>query len=152
MDWLIPIILFLDQITKVLAREYLIGKNIEIIGDYITLTYVTNTGMAFGMLKGHSFYLGLVSTIIVTIIYIYRKIYMNNNKSLLFDIATVFIIGGAMGNLYDRIRFEYVVDMFSVKYFSVFNVADSFVTIGGILLAIYFIKKERNYTWKKTSW
>lgn len=151
MDWLIPFILIFDQITKKIAQEYLNGKTISIIGDYFTLSYVTNTGIAFGMFQGHPFIMGIVATFVVTVIYIYRKIHLRRNKSFLFDLATIFIIGGALGNIYDRIRIEYVVDMFSVKYFSVFNVADSFVTIGGILLAIYYLNlKGSKDSWKKT--
>ncbi|SHE86491.1 signal peptidase II [Marinitoga hydrogenitolerans DSM 16785] len=149
MDWLIPIILVLDQISKKMAQEYLAGKNINIIGDFISLSYVTNTGIAFGMLQGYSFFHGILATVVVTIIYIFRKNYLKNNNSILFDISTIFIIGGALGNIYDRIRLNYVVDMFSVKYFSVFNVADSFVTVGGILLAIYYWRRSKD-PWKKT--
>ncbi|WGS65423.1 signal peptidase II [Marinitoga aeolica] len=149
MDWLIPFILVFDQISKKLAQEYLAGKTIHIIGDFLTLSYVTNTGIAFGMLQGHPFLMGIIATFVVTIIYVYRKIHLKQHKSFLFDLSTVFIIGGALGNIYDRIRIEYVVDMFSVKYFSVFNVADSFVTIGGILLAVYYLKRS-NDPWKKT--
>ncbi|WP_165974171.1 signal peptidase II [Marinitoga lauensis] len=149
MDWLIPFILVLDQISKKLAQEYLMGKTIHIIGDFLTLSYVTNTGIAFGIFQGHPFIMGIIATFVVTIIYIYRKIHLKQHKSFLFDLSTVFIIGGALGNIYDRVRIEYVVDMFSVKYFSVFNVADSFVTVGGILLAIYYLKRS-NDPWKKT--
>jgi signal peptidase II len=148
LDWLIPLILVFDQITKKLTQEYLTGKTINIIGDFLSLTYVKNTGIAFGMFQGHSFLHGIIATIVVTIIYIFRKTYLKKEKSILFDISTTFIIGGALGNIYDRIRFNYVVDMFSVKYFSVFNVADSFVTIGGILLAIYYYKRSKE-PWKK---
>ena len=149
LDWLIPFILVLDQISKKLAQEYLMGKTIHIIGDFLTLSYVTNTGIAFGIFQGHPFIMGIIATFVVTIIYIYRKIHLKQHKSFLFDLSTVFIIGGALGNIYDRVRIEYVVDMFSVKYFSVFNVADSFVTVGGILLAIYYLKRS-NDPWKKT--
>ncbi|WP_459994553.1 signal peptidase II [Marinitoga arctica] len=145
---MIPFILVFDQISKKLAQEYLTGKTINLIGDFLTLSYVTNTGIAFGMFQGHPFIMGILATIVVTLIYVYRNVHLKKHKSLLFDLSTVFIIGGALGNIYDRIRIEYVVDMFSVKYFSVFNIADSFVTIGGILLGIYYLKRS-NDPWKR---
>ncbi|KAF2956064.1 signal peptidase II [Marinitoga sp. 38H-ov] len=148
MDWLIPLIMLFDQIIKKITQEYLSGKTINILGDFLSLTYVKNTGIAFGMFQGYSFLHGIISTIVVTIIWVFRKNYLSKENSILFDLSTVFIIGGALGNIYDRIRFNYVVDTFSVKYFSVFNVADSFVTIGGILLAIYYYKRSK-YPWKK---
>jgi signal peptidase II len=49
-----------------------------------------------------------------------------------------------MGNIFDRLRIGYVVDIFYVPYFSIFNVADSFVTVGGILLAIYFLRSNKH--------
>ncbi|WP_047267856.1 signal peptidase II [Marinitoga sp. 1197] len=149
MDWLIPIILIIDQISKRLAQDFLKGKTIHIIGDFLTLSYVTNTGIAFGIFRGYAFLHGILATFVVTFIYIYRKKHLEKNKSMLFDISITFIIGGALGNIYDRVRIGYVVDMFNVKYFSVFNVADSFVTIGGVLLAIYYWRRSKN-SWKKT--
>lgn len=148
LDWLIPIILFIDQVSKNLTQKYLQGETIQILGDFFSLSYVKNTGIAFGMFQGHSFLHGVVATIVVTIIYLYRLNYLKKEYAFLFDISTIFIIGGALGNIYDRIRINYVVDMFSVKYFSVFNVADSFVTVGGILLAIHFWRRSKK-SWRK---
>jgi len=62
----------------------------------------------------------------------------------LLEFGMIFIISGALGNIFDRLRVGYVVDIFYVPYFSIFNVADSFVTIGGILLAIYFLRSNKN--------
>jgi len=71
------------------------------------------------------------------------RFYRQGKLSPLGDLAVNMIIGGAIGNMVDRIRLGYVVDMFYIPFFSVFNVADSFVTIGAVLLAICFLRTEK---------
>jgi signal peptidase II len=100
--------------------------------------------MAFGMFQDNSFLLGIVSSIIVSILFFIREKYTKNIKSITLDLGLIFIISGAMGNIFDRLRIGYVVDIFYVPYFSIFNVADSFVTVGGILLAIYFLRSNKH--------
>ena len=141
MSFLIPLILLFDQITKILGEEYLVKNSIDIW--FFKLTYTENTGMAFGMFQGNSFLLGVVSSIIVSILFFIREQYTKKIKSLTLDLGLIFIISGAMGNIFDRLRIGYVVDIFYVPYFSIFNVADSFVTVGGILLAIYFLRSHK---------
>ena len=142
MSFLIPLIILFDQITKILGEEYLINNSIDIW--FFKLTYTENTGMAFGMFQDNSFLLGIISSIIVSILFIIREIYVKKIKSKFLDLGLIFIISGAMGNIFDRLRIGYVVDIFYVPYFSIFNVADSFVTIGGILLAIYFLRSNKD--------
>jgi signal peptidase II len=140
MSFLIPLIILFDQITKILGEEYLVNNSIDIW--FFKLTYTENTGMAFGMFQDNSFLLGVISSIIVSILFIIREIYVKKIKSKYLGL--IFIISGAMGNIFDRLRIGYVVDIFYVPYFSIFNVADSFVTIGGILLAIYFLRSNKD--------
>jgi signal peptidase II len=142
MSFLIPLIILFDQITKILGEEYLVNNSIDIW--FFKLTYTENTGMAFGMFQDNSFLLGVISSIIVSILFIIREIYVKKIKSKFLDLGLIFIISGAMGNIFDRLRIGYVVDIFYVPYFSIFNVADSFVTIGGILLAIYFLRSNKD--------
>jgi signal peptidase II len=142
MSFLIPLIILFDQITKIIGEEYLVKNSIDIW--FFELTYTENTGMAFGMFQDNSFLLGIVSSIIVSILFFIREKYTKNIKSITLDLGLIFIISGAMGNIFDRLRIGYVVDIFYVPYFSIFNVADSFVTVGGILLAIYFLRSNKH--------
>lgn len=142
MSFLIPLIILLDQITKILGEQYLYNNSINIW--FFKLTYTENTGMAFGMFQNNSFLLGILSSIIVSILLLIRELYTKKIKSFILDLGIIFVISGAMGNIFDRLRIGYVVDIFYVPYFSIFNVADSFVTIGGILLAIYFLRSNKN--------
>lgn len=134
-------IIMLDRITKNMAVEFVKPKGyIPVIQDVIHLTYVENTGVSFGLLKDHRWlFMSLSSiTIIALIIFMIAgrdKVYFTKGLSL------AFITGGAIGNMIDRIAYKYVVDFidFTIINFAVFNVADSFVVIGTIMLAVCVI-------------
>ncbi len=140
--WLAVIILavFLDQLTKYLTILFLKPLDtLPIIKDVIHLTYVENTGAAFGMLKNQRWLFMIVSTvaIIALLIYLFKK----KTQPKLENLAIAFIVGGGIGNMIDRIFLGYVVDMidFRLINFAVFNVADSFVCVGAGLLMLYVI-------------
>ncbi|HOG34448.1 MAG TPA: signal peptidase II [Petrotogaceae bacterium] len=142
MSWIVPVIIFADQLIKVAAKNYLFYNPIKIW--FFELTYTENTGIAFGAFKGASLFFGVVSVVVAVIMLIARdRFYRQGKLSPLGDLAVNMIIGGAIGNMVDRVRLGYVVDMFYIPFFSVFNVADSFVTIGAVLLAIYFLRTEK---------
>ncbi len=131
---------FLDQITKYLTILFLKPiDTLPIIKDVIHLTYVENTGAAFGMMKDARWLFMTVSTvaIIALLIYLFKK----KTQSKLENLAIAFIVGGGIGNMIDRIFLGYVVDMidFRLINFAVFNVADSFVCVGAGLLMLYII-------------
>ncbi|MGM0640151.1 MAG: signal peptidase II [Thermotogota bacterium] len=142
MSFLIPLIILFDQITKIIGEKYLVNDSIEIW--FFKLTYTENTGMAFGMFQNNSFLLGIISSIIVSFLFFIREYYTKKIKSFTLELGMIFIIAGALGNIFDRLRVGYVVDIFYVPYFSIFNIADSFVSIGGVLLAIYFLRSNKN--------
>src|SRR3989338_742165 len=112
-------IVFLDQLTK-----YLILKN---------------TGAGFGILKNFNFLLIMISIAVIGIIFYYFKKIKENQ--LLLQVLAAFILGGALGNLIDRARLGYVVDFLDFRIWPVFNIADSFVTVGIIGLIVYLWKK-----------
>lgn len=135
----------LDQISKLLAVNYL--KPIETLGivdGFLSLTYVENRGAAFGILQ-NSRWVFITFTFIAIIGIIFYKIYYKPKDKLL-NISLCLLISGAVGNLIDRVFNGFVVDMIEVTFinYPVFNVADCFVVIGAVLLAIYilFIYKE----------
>jgi signal peptidase II len=137
-------IFFLDRVTKFAASCQPPGgsKSFRIF-DFFHITYVENTGAAFGIGKNLN-----TAFIFITIILIGFILYHKNNIADLgikAKTAVLFILGGALGNLYDRIFHGSVIDFLDFRIWPVFNVADSFITIGGILLAWVFLKKGRQY-------
>lgn len=132
-------IVALDRCSKLLAIEHL--KDIEtypLLRDVFHLTYRENTGAAFSILREHTEILAALSVILSVglIIYLFRL--KKRESFTLAHLGLLFIIGGAIGNGIDRILYGYVVDYFDFRLinFAVFNVADSFVTVGVILYAI----------------
>lgn len=136
-----------DQITKILAKLKLEGNaGISIIKNVLKLEYVENRGAAFGIMQNKVWIFIIITIIVVAIlILIYLKI-PQNKKYLPLKIILVFLTSGAIGNLIDRVLRKYVVDFiyFELIDFPVFNVADCYVTISAISLAIVimFIYKE----------
>ena len=142
---IIAVLIILDQATKTYVRNNLpLGVKNEVIPDFFYFTHVENTGAAFGILKNGRYFF-IVLTIIASLIIIYLLL---KSKNRVYSLALSFILGGAIGNLIDRIVVGSVVDFLEFHFWSyrfpVFNVADTFVTIGTILLAYYliFIYKE----------
>lgn len=137
---LILSIIIIDRITKHLAVIHLRDiDTIEIIRGVFNLTYVENRGAAFGILQNQRwFFITLTIFICIGIVYF---LLTQSNINLILRISLAMVLGGAIGNLIDRIRYGYVVDMFHFTLidFPVFNVADCFVVMGTILLACYIL-------------
>ena len=136
------LIILFDQVTKHLAVTYLAGKSAPVIQNIFHLTYVENTGAAFGMFKNNnSFFIVISSVIIAVILYMIHK-----TKPMVKSayISTGLIVGGAVGNIIDRIIRGYVVDFFDFRLinYPVFNIADCAVVIGAVLFAIGILRSE----------
>ena len=132
--------IIIDQAVKFWAVAVLqpVG-DISVLPDIFHLTYVENRGAAFSILQNHIWLFVLLTVIILGAIFfaLYRNmIYTAVGRWSLYIIA-----GGAVGNLIDRIARGYVVDLFDFRAigFPVFNVADIFVCIGGVLFIVYFL-------------
>ncbi len=139
--------LVFDRLTKFLVIFFLKPvESIKVIPNFFSLTYVENLGAGFGILQNQTLLLVLVSGITLIIL----NNYLKTNKSLsnLEVISYGLIIGGIIGNLIDRIIYKYVIDFLSFKIFTyefpVFNVADSSLVIGVIILIIYIVRGEIN--------
>jgi len=137
-------IIIFDQITKYFAEGYL--QQIDtypLIQDVFHLTYRRNTGAAFSILRDKQSILIIFSIIVVIILIVYLFKFIKEDNALL-KISLTFVIGGAVGNLIDRIRLNYVIDFFDFTLinFAVFNVADSFIVIGSLLIAYGVIFKK----------
>ena len=132
------LIVILDQITKYLTVVHIpLGTAIPAIPGLFQLTYVRNTGMAFSMLQGGRWFFFVMTLIALAVMVVAVKKKWVNHPTGLWALAA--IAGGAVGNLIDRVRLGYVIDMIEVTFmrFAVFNVADCFVVCGAILLVIY---------------
>jgi signal peptidase II len=141
------VVLGLDQLTKHLVVSNLAGRPpVDLIGDFVQLRYTTNSGGAFSLLTGAPLFFGIMAMVIAGgIIYASRR-----PQPLSMLVVLGLILGGALGNLTDRLlrgeallRGE-VVDFIKVGIWPVFNLADSCVVVGGVLLAILLGREERD--------
>ena len=145
------LLLITDQAVKLWAANSLKPKNsIRFIrfGDFriIDLTYLENRGAMFGFMEGKSWFLiGVTSTVMITLTVMAVRVY-RKSEYLAFNLF-LFVFGG-IGNLIDRIRLGYVIDMFEIKLFqfAVFNVADICVSFAMVMFVIYifFIEPKAN--------
>lgn len=126
----------LDQLTKWL----LFGKSFSVLGDFLWVESSFNTGAAFSMMSG-VLWLFIVVAIIASGLMIYFILSKRFGLTSFCKVSIALVLGGAIGNLIDRIFLGGVRDFIYFKSinFAIFNIADSFVTIGGILLAISII-------------
>ena len=152
--WLAVIIVtvFLDQLTKYLTVLHLKPiDTLPIIEDVFHLTYVENTGAAFGMMKDARWVFMITSTLAIIGIlgYMFHRYYVKKEKLHWAEALSLsLIVGGGIGNMIDRTMLGYVVDMIDCRFinFAVFNVADSFVCIGaGVMILHLFIMTAQEY-------
>lgn len=135
------IIILLDQFTKWLVVDRLAGPaapgRVDLVPGIFSFVYVENRGAAFGIFQGYSDIV-LVAAILL-VIGITFVMYRMSAGSPLLPYATGLIVGGAVGNIIDRIRLGYVVDFVAVGPWPKFNVADAAVTVGVALMFVAFL-------------
>ncbi len=134
-------VIALDMMSKFLVVKLLepYGASYPLIKDVLHFTYVENTGAAFGILKEHRWVFLLASLVAIGIII--RMLTKINIKNKLFLVSLSLILGGGIANMVDRLTIGYVVDFIEFRFinFAVFNIADSAISIGAVLLVIYII-------------
>lgn len=139
------LILLIDQVSKLVVSSRLsLGQSIPIIKNALHITFVKNTGAAFGLFKNSAYFFIAVSLVAVVIIGVVLIKSINNGKFLdnfLCNFGLALIMSGALGNLIDRVNLQYVIDFIDVRIWPVFNIADSSITIGTTLLVISLTKK-----------
>jgi len=137
--FIVVILVIIDQLTKFLVTKNLVlSKSIPIISNILHLTYIKNTGAAFGIFQNMNSILIWVTFIVIgSILFYFDKI----ADSKLSSVFTAFILSGAIGNLIDRIRLGYVVDFIDFGFWPAFNIADSAITIGVIGLILVSFRK-----------
>jgi signal peptidase II len=145
--WLVPlflalVVLLLDQISKQWILANLgpepMQYEIPVVGDWFSIIYSRNTGVAFGLFQNMSPLFIVVSLLISAgAIYVYATYLPNDVWNV--QISLGLILGGALGNVVDRILLGYVVDFIRVGWWPVFNVADSAITVGAAVLALFLL-------------
>jgi len=132
------VIVFFDQLTKTVMKDMIAkGQSIPLIENIFHLTLVHNKGSAFNIIKDGNIFLTIITIIvIVCIIYSINKI---KKEEYLLQVCFGLVMGGAFGNLIDRISYGYVIDFLDFRIWPVFNVADSAITISvlGFLWYMY---------------
>ena len=136
-------IVILDQITKFFIKESLtLGEPINLLGKYVRLNFITNPGMAFGIRVGGRMFF-IVFTFIATLVILILLFKAKDGHSWT-RIGLASILGGAIGNLIDRVMAGEVVDFIEIGPWPIFNIADIAVTFGMVVLIIivFFEKKK----------
>ncbi len=131
------IVIIADQVSKYTVTRFIdFNEQVKVLGNFIILTNVRNPGAVFGIPVGPFFLYIVCAACIILFIYTIRK------RSVLFSV----ILGGAIGNLIDRIRLDSVIDFIDIQIgnftWPTFNLADSCITIGVILLLIIMLRKK----------
>jgi signal peptidase II len=128
------VILSLDQLTKFIVTKSLwLNQSIPLVKGILYLTLIRNRGAAFGIFK-NQVPLFIVTSIFAIILICFNLKDPRHKKLSLYNISLSLILGGAVGNLIDRVFLGYVVDFLDLRIWPVFNVADSAITVGAILL------------------
>ncbi len=130
-----------DRLTKAqIASTFMPGESRLIVPHLLYLTYVQNTHGAFGLFGDQAWLLIGLGLIVLGVFYVaFREAAA---QSLLVRIAFGAILGGALGNMIDRLQRHFVVDFIDLRVWPVFNVADSFITVGVALLLIASAKRR----------
>ena len=146
---LIIIFILLDQLSKLLIIDsFNVNDKLILIDNFLKFYYIKNTGISFGILNNQRFII-IILTLFIIMYVVYDTIKSSKSNIRLF--CSSLIIGGALGNLIDRVFRGYVIDFISFTLFkkemAIFNMADIFITIG-IFIYIYILimegKNERN--------
>ncbi len=137
-------VLLADLITKLAVVQRLApGESAGIIGDYLKLSHVRNTGASFGLFPGNAYTLIAISSLAALVV-IYLAVRSRGRWAAMVYLGL--ILGGALGNLHDRIRLREVVDFIDIGIgayrWPVFNVADIAVTIGVFLMLIEYLRSD----------
>lgn len=147
------LILILDQLSKALvAKNLSLNQSLPVIKEILHITLVHNRGAAFGILKNQ------LPIFIPTALFAVALIYFNLKKHkpcgsaqgqkglrgiTLYSLSLSFILAGALGNLIDRLSFGYVIDFLDIRIWPVFNIADSAITIGAVLLGYSVLRTNK---------
>lgn len=127
-------VLVADQATKLAAVAWLRPlHSVPVLGRYLSFTYATNTGGAFGVMPTATAALAVVAMVVVVALILATR-WLEDNRLVAAGVAC--LLGGALGNLVDRLRVGYVIDFIDVHFWPVFNLADIGIVVGAGLLLV----------------
>lgn len=138
---LILAVLALDRLTKAWAQDRLASRGSVPVLPFFHLTYVENTGAAFGMLFGGNGFLAVLAVVLIVALAVWRR--RLKSRERLTRLGVSLVLAGAVGNLYDRLAYGFVVDFLDFRVWPVFNVADSAITVGAVVLALTAWRDDR---------
>lgn len=146
--YLIVALVFLsDQVSKAwILRMLAWEQSRPILGDAFLLTLTRNTGGAWGLLpRGNALFIAFAVVAVVALLFAYHRM---TRVELFVGTAFALALGGALGNLLDRLRYGFVVDFFDARIirWPIFNIADSAISLGIVLLLIHFLRSAREET------
>lgn len=136
--WLVGL-LAADQVTKLLARRWIhAGESVELF-PFFKFQHVRNRGIAFGLFDGHDTVILLVGTVIVAALVIVAVMVRKDER---MSIPMAFLLAGSAGNLIDRLFMDSVTDFLRIPHWPAFNLADIFIIIGVLLVALRLLYSE----------
>ena len=142
---IIAILIVLDQLVKsYVVQNIALGEVKTWIPNLVSLTYLQNRGAAFSILQDQQLLFAVITLVVVVGAIWYLHKHMEDSFWMVLGLTL--IIAGGLGNFIDRISQGFVVDMFHLDFinFAIFNVADSYLTVGVIILLIAMLKEEMN--------
>lgn len=138
---MIAVIFTADQWSKGWVRShFLLGESQAVFPPYIHLTYIENSGAAFGMLSGNIILLTTFTLLFLGFFvwYLWRK----THRPMVLKLGFSLVVAGALGNLWDRITKGSVTDMIDFRVWPIFNIADIAVSVGFVLLVIFLVRYD----------
>ncbi|KAF1085584.1 Lipoprotein signal peptidase [Sporotomaculum syntrophicum] len=140
--FIVAVTLLLDQCSKYLIISRLLpGESIPVLPPVFYFTYILNPGAAFGILAHRTSLFIFLTLVVITAVFVWQR-YLPREKILL-RLASGLVVGGALGNLIDRVRLGRVIDFLDFQVWPVFNLADSSIVIGALLLVIGLWRSEK---------
>lgn len=135
----LPVVIADQGLKNYIVTNFKIGDEHTVIPGILSFTYLQNDGAAWNIFSGQMilFYLISIAAIAVVFYYLFNPKY----KNWLFDTGLALVLGGIIGNFIDRLHLKYVIDMLQLDFvqFNIFNIADSAITVGIVLVFIYLI-------------
>jgi signal peptidase II len=144
--WIIPFIFLVDRVLKaIVVRHFQEGAGFSVIPGVFHITRVNNRGAAFGLFQNSGGFLVAVAVLALVLmaVFVALAFFSRGRETVLESWAWALVIGGTLGNLYDRLRYGYVVDFLDFRVWPVFNIADTSICVGVFLIALGFLGKER---------
>ena len=144
MVWPALAVIVLDQVSKwAVIRSLKVHESVPVITGFFNLVHVRNRGMAFGFMNRSdidlAFYF-LVAASLGAVVLLLIWFFRLKEGDIRLQLGLSLILGGALGNLIDRLRLEHVTDFIDIGFWPVFNIADSAITVGVIIMVFYLIR------------